>query len=416
MAQDLTVTADERTYLRELAKQYVEYANKPVMAQRAARWYDHNELRGEWPMVVFESWGVMGELTTFRCQSPLARELEQRMLSAMVHQDVIGDDTVISPVIPVNWQVGFTLFDTGTRSHRGTDTKGRQVGFHIDSVVDDFPAWLAGLKPSTYGVDREATLAQHAAVDDLLGDLVSVVRGNDSLKWFASPSASINFFMGMEAMLTEMMDHPAEMKELYRRITDDMIAFMRWQEREGLLTADNGNHYAGAGSYGFSRELKPGHPVRLNEKWLCLHSQETVGISPAMFEEFVYPSYARLAETAGLVYFGCCEPVHDIWDNCIGKLHGLRKVSVSPWCDEPRIGEATRAAGVIYSRKPRPNFVGVGTFDEPAFTEHVATTIRAARGGHLEFIYRDVYTFDGDKTKPGRAVRIIREQIEKLWK
>jgi len=415
MAQDLTVTADERTMLRELAKQYVEYAHKPIMAERTRRWYAHNELRGD-PMVVFETWGVMHELTAFRCQSPLARWLESVMRSAIVDEDLVGDDRVITPEIAVDWQVWFKLFDEDTKSHRGTDTKGRQVGFHIDSVVADFPTWLAGLKPSIYGVDRDATLAQHEAVEGLIGDIVSVVRGNNSLKWFASPSSSINFFMGMEAMLTEMMDHPDEMRELFRRITDDMLTFMHWQEREGLLVADNGNHYAGAGSYGFSRELKPGQPVRLNEKWLSMFSQETVGISPAMFEDFVYPSYARLAETAGLTYFGCCEPVHLIWTNAISKLHGLRKVSVSPWCDEAWIGEALRSAKVIYSRKPSPNFVGVGTFDEIAFAEHAATTVRAARGGHLEFIYRDVYTFDGDTTKPGRAVTIIREQIEKWWK
>ncbi|MCL2701749.1 MAG: hypothetical protein FWE88_08665 [Phycisphaerae bacterium] len=415
MAQELTVSADEREYLRELAKRYVEYAHKPDMAKRVAKWTAHNELRGE-PMVVFENWGVMHELTTFRCQNPLARWLESVMLTAVVNEDLVGDDKVITPDIAVDWQVGFKLFDEDTKSHRGTDNKGRQVGFHIDSVVADFPTWLAGLKPSIYGVDRDATLAQHEAVEGLIGDIVSVVRGNNSLKWFASPSSSINFFMGMESMLTEMMDHPDEMKELYRRITDDMLTFMHWQEREGLLTADNGNHYAGAGSYGFSRELKPGQPVRLSEKWLSLFSQETVGISPAMFEEFVYPSYARLAAVAGLTYFGCCEPVHDIWDNAIGKLHGLRKVSVSPWCDETRIGEALRAAKVIYSRKPSPNFVGIGTLDEAAWADHIATTVRAARGGHLEIINRDVYTFEHDKTKPGRAVRIIREQIEKWWK
>jgi hypothetical protein len=414
MAQDFSITAEERSYIRELAKTYMEYAHRPVMAQRTARWFDHNELRGQ-PMVVFENWGLMHELTAFRCQSPLARWLESVMLTAVVNEDLVGDDKVITPEISVDWQVWFKLFDEDTKSHRGTDDKGRQVGFHIDSVVSDFPTWLAGLKPSVYSVDRDATLATHVATEELIGDIVSVVRGNGSLKWFASPSSSINFFMGMETMLTEMMDHPDEMRELFRRITDEMIAHMQWQEREGLLVADNGNHYAGAGSYGFSRELKPGTPVRLKDKWLSMFSQETVGISPAMFEDFVYPSYARLAATAGLTYFGCCEPVHDIWDNCISKLHGLRKVSVSPWCDEQRIGEATRAAGVIYSRKPSPNFVGVGAFDESAWTEHVATTVRAACGGRLEFICRDVYTVNGDKTRMGRAVRIMREQIEKWW-
>jgi len=42
MAENLTVTVAERLCLRELARQYVEYAHRPIMAQRAARRYDHS--------------------------------------------------------------------------------------------------------------------------------------------------------------------------------------------------------------------------------------------------------------------------------------------------------------------------------------------------------------------------------------
>jgi hypothetical protein len=117
----------------------------------------------------------------------------------------------------------------------------------------------------------------------------------------------------------------------------------------------------------------------------------------------------------GLMYYGCCEPVHAIWEHGLASLPHLRKVSISPWCDEQAMGERLRKAPVIYSRKPRPNYVGVGTLDEPAFTEHIAQTLRAAKGCHLEIIFRDIYTFDGDPTKPGRAVKIARRLIDSMW-
>ncbi len=72
-------------------------------------------------------------------------------------------------------------------------------------------------------------------------------------------------------------------------------------------------------------------------------------------------------------------------------------------------------SGVIYSRKPKPNFIGVGSLDEEAFRSHISETLRKAKGCTVEFIYRDVYTLNGDHTKPGRAVRIIREQIDREW-
>jgi hypothetical protein len=60
--------------------------------------------------------------------------------------------------------------------------------------------------------------------------------------------------------------------------------------------------------------------------------------------------------------------------------------------------------------------VGVGTFDEAAFTAHIARTLRAAQGCSLEIIFRDIYTLDGDISKPGRAVRVVRRLVEKMWR
>jgi hypothetical protein len=147
-----------------------------------------------------------------------------------------------------------------------------------------------------------------------------------------------------------------------------------------------------------------------------MNSQESVGISPGMYSTFIFPYYRDIADRFGLVYYGCCEPVHAIWDSYVSQLPHLRKVSVSAWCNEEFMGEALRGSRVIYSRKPSPNFIGVGTdFDAEGFRQHIRNTLRAARGCTLEFIFRDVYTLSGDRTKPGRAVEITRELIDEMW-
>ncbi len=219
-----------------------------------------------------------------------------------------------------------------------------------------------------------------------------------------------------------LLDHPDEMRALFRFIVDDMLALLDWQAAESLLTLNNGNDYAGAGSYGFSAELPaadyvPGTPVRPRDLWCNLNSQESIGLSPEMYEQLIFPHYVEIARRFGLVYYGCCEPVHGIWERCISKLPGLRKVSVSPWCDEEFMGDALRGSGVIYSRKPSPNFLGVDkSLDEEGFSRHMARTVAAARGCTLEVIMRDVYTLTGDLTKPARAVRILRDIIDRNWK
>jgi hypothetical protein len=76
------------------------------------------------------------------------------------------------------------------------------------------------------------------------------------------------------------------------------------------------------------------------------------------------------------------------------------------------MGDALRGSNVIYSRKPFPNYIGVGDFDPQAYAAHIAETLDAARGCELEIIYRDIYALNGDRTKPGRA----RALIEERWK
>lgn len=101
--------------------------------------------------------------------------------------------------------------------------------------------------------------------------------------------------------------------------------------------------------------------------------------------------------------------MHPIWDDYISKLPNLRKVSISPWCDEEIMSQRLAGSKVIYSRKPSPNFLGVTpAFDEEAFTAYIKNTVERTRGCHTEFIFRDVYTLHGNTGKARRAAEIVR--------
>jgi len=109
--------------------------------------------------------------------------------------------------------------------------------------------------------------------------------------------------------------------------------------------------------------------------------------------------------------------VHPFWETSISRLKNLRKISISPWCDEEYMGERLRGSGIVYQRKPSPLFIG-GTdrdLDEDGFRAHVRKTMRAARGCLLEFTFRDTYTLNGNLGKPRRAVEIVREEIQNTW-
>ncbi|MCL2664835.1 MAG: hypothetical protein FWE82_04415, partial [Defluviitaleaceae bacterium] len=90
------INAADKKILRETAKKYLEYANRPVMKERERLWRLHNTLKGERPMIAVE-WGPFGHefIPALNCESSDARELEYQFVSAMANEDFIGDDKVI---------------------------------------------------------------------------------------------------------------------------------------------------------------------------------------------------------------------------------------------------------------------------------------------------------------------------------
>ncbi len=415
-----TISTSDRTLLRNLAFQVKALSALPVMEARARLWAAHNEGQptGQ-PPVVMEVNGFAGEFMApypCLCESPEAREIEGPLRLSLANHFDVDDDKVVSPYYTVSWRVGFKAFDLDFQFKTAKDADGRALGFaQIGHPVVDIARDLPGVPRSTYYVDRKTTHAKVRLAEELIGDILPVRLKNHSLIWCLGISRYAILLMGDEGLMVAMAEDPEGVKRLYDRIRDELLAYLDWQEREGLLTLDNENDYVGAGSYGYSTELPgPGFRdhVRLSDTWGNVNSQETVCVSPEMVEELVFPAYIQVAERFGLTYYGCCEPVHDLWERCVGRLPHLRKVSISAWCDEERMGDYLRGGNVIYSRKPSPNYIGLGGFDEKAFRAHIMKTLKAARNCPLEFIFRDIYTLKGDHARAGRAVKIVRECID----
>lgn len=421
MNGDLAATRQEVKLLRGLARKQMEYANLPVMEERKRRWYEHNALRGRRPMLVMETGTFRDSIVPEpQCTSKAARRIESQLTANIVNHEMVDDDKVTPPYFSVNWSIDFRLFDLHVETERADDGTGRSLGHRWKHPVKDLRTDLGKLRPSVHSVDRQGTLEWKSFVDETIGAILPVRLENASLSWGIGPTGHMVVLMGMEYMLMSMLDSPDEFQELIKRVCDELHAFQRWQEQENLLTLNNEHHYVGAGSYGFTTELpQPEHEKRkrvtTRDLWLNTNSQESVGLSPQMYGQYIFPHYVKFAEESGLVYYGCCEPVHAIWDDYLSKLPNLRKVSISAWCDEQAMGERLRGSHVIYSRKPSPNFIGVGAFDEDGYRKHIAATLEAARGCKLEIIHRDIYSLGGDRSRAGKAIAIARQLIDELW-
>lgn len=416
------ITDKERVWLRDLAKKQLEYAHLPIMEERTKHWYANNDLRSEKPVVVVEHGPFREELfPELKCTSEAAIAIEKELLSHITNYEMINDDKVVPDFFSVNRCINMRELDQDRVVHHAKDAKGRELGYSYEHPVRDLKEDFHKLKKSVYSYDHEATMGKYSFTNDLLGDILDVRVTNNSLLWFMSFTARAVNIMGLERLMYSILDYPEETSRMFDFILEDSFEYMDWQEENGLLALDNGNSRAGSGSFGFTNELpsdefhKTGR-ITTKDIWGNMNSQESVGISPAMYEEFIFPIFKKAARRFGLVYYGCCEPVHEIWESCVSTLPNLRKVSISPWCDEDYMGEALRGTDVIYSRKPSPNFLGVGSFDEEAFAKYMKKTMVAARGCHAEILFRDIYTLTDDITKAGKAVNIVRQLIEDNWR
>jgi hypothetical protein len=205
-----------------------------------------------------------------------------------------------------------------------------------------------------------------------------------------------------------------------RELTDSYLAYMDAAEAGGAMLPNNDGSRVHQDSYGYTHDL-PGlgeldRPVRLSDVWGYSNSQETVGMSASMFNEFFFTYMKEFADRCGLFAYGCCEPVHELWAPCLSRLPNLRKLSVSPWCDEDDIGEKLRGTKICYHRKPSPNYISVDSvFDEGAFLKHMEHTVKAARGCPLEITFRDITSVRGEPRRLTRAVELTREAFARLW-
>ena len=418
-----TVQKWERERLRELARKQLEYAKSELNQKRIKEWYLHNDLKGERPMVQLEMWTFEQEIIPQRlkCVTPKARALEAQLYRNFLNRELFDDDRVVPDYFPLSYDAWFRMFDIEVKVENAQLDGHQSLGHHfIPRPADMEEDYEEGkIKPSTFGVDLERTEKKKQFIEEMIGDILPVKIQMDCL--YSVPTQMLVHIMSMEQMMFNMYDYPELFKKMMGQIADDTLAYYRMLEEKKLILPTTTFESVGQGTFAFTNDL-PGEevfrerPFTTKDVWGFMDSQETVGISPQMYEEFIFPCYQKISSQYGLLSYGCCEPVHPIWENCISKLENLRKVSISPWCDEAYMGEQLRGSRVIYHRKPSPNYLGVDRIlDEDALREHIRTTLRAAKGCKVEFTQRDVYTIHNDLDKARRYIEIIREEIENEW-
>jgi len=412
----MPITAKDREILRELARRQAEIAALPIMDERRARWYGLNDGKTEYPLVTMEFHGVESDVyPPLECETPFARGMEHQMARQIFKYEQYRDDRVIPPSFMVGIPNWFRPFGYSPKAvHAGG------MAYRYEHAVRDLEAGFAVFQPSEYGTDAGLLQANErkAQAEDIIGDILPVRLEFPGPSF--CPGHILVQMMSLETMCLSIFDYPDLFHQVMRRLTDDYHAFLDAIEAAGAVIPNNDESHVSMDTYCYTRDL-PGadelnRPAKISDVWGYSNSQETVSMSPAMFDEFFFAYIKEVADRFGLYSYGCCEPVHTLWEPCLSRLNTLRKISISPWCDEERMGEALRGRKIVYHRKPFSNFFSVDpVFDEEAFLKHMEKTVRAARGCPIEVTFRDICSVRGEPWRLARAVELTREAFARWW-
>jgi hypothetical protein len=341
------------------------------------------------------------------------------MWEKILHFDLLQDDRTVEPWVEWNWIVSLGDYGVDVRMERGRDAQGREHAFHWDAPITDLARDLDRLRPRRFEVHREASLAWQRALEEIFAGILPV-RQRGRYWWTMGLTQVAVFLVGLENLMLCMYDCPAEVHRLMAFLRDDHQRLLDWIDQEALAALNNEADYIGSGSWGYTRDLPTDdaadRPVGVRDLWGLSESQETVGISPDQFAEFIFPYQRAVIERFGKAYYGCCEPVHGRWDS-VRQIANLARVSVSPWCDQEMMAEATATRGVVFCRKPNPTLISTEVFDEDAIAADLEQTLQLtrSRGCSVELVMKDVFHLNDQPWRLARWVELAREAIDACW-
>ncbi|HAS83931.1 MAG TPA: hypothetical protein DCS43_14950 [Verrucomicrobia bacterium] len=383
-----------KTVIRELAKRYADIAALPRQKETIDGWRRLNGLKQTRPMVRIEQlpWHELGwGEDRMVNREGLLQDVERRLRMAIYAWDHFKADMVILPYFSISKTVR-------------NDRLGPAMEVERKGLSQHFTAQLAtiadvqALKTPVIEVDPELDKRRLELVSALFDGIMPVRLtgiGRHSGLWDL-----ISTKISPERMLYDLIDRPEYVTVLINKFVEMESGVLDQYEAHGLLEAAPPEiHCTGA----FCDELPSAHydgkKATAKDTWVFSMAQMFSEVSPAMQEEYDIIPLKPLLERYGLVYYGCCEPLHNKID-IVRQIKNVRKISISPWANKEIAAEKIHG-DYVFSAKPNPSYVAMGSFDAALVRKDLEETVEICRRYNTpcELILKDVSTVCNDPSR-----------------
>ena len=414
-------TAQEKSVLRELAKQTMEIAAQDIQNTRREMWADFNSLRKHHvPVYVLDPQGCWREVFSqddLECKHPLFRQYENWLRLQLYHAS-FGDDFVTEPWVTVSPVYKHEKPHWGSwgiplEYERINDT----LAMHYPDPPIKNPEDLAKLVKPIPTIDETETREKTDMLQDAIGDIIAVIPDNMP-HHTCGMAGSHGYLLGPEEMFYQFCDQPDMVHALCKFMADANHQICDMAEQNGWFANNDQTFLRNAliQAMAYNHEIASPSPQRqvipMNQHWIYDAAQEYEAVSPEMFNEFLIEYQKPIYERFGLTAYGCCENLtHKL--PYLKRVKNLRRVAVTPWADPESCAQQLEDKYVISYRPPPMEMVGPGW--DPAWVREHIKNVKAVFDRYncfWEVNLKDFITVDHDKDRLQQWVQVVRAALE----
>lgn len=388
--------------IRELASRYAVIAHDNVNGERIKLSKAVNDLHQIRPVVNIDElpWhelNVNGELT-LHCEDPKLRGIEDFFRKELFRWNHFPADRIVLPYYEVRKIVTSTGIGVEVEETTlGTSEVTGSVLSHeyVDQFVNEEDIEKLHCEKLTY--HEEETKKEYNFVGELFGDILPIKMVGEPASYGLACKAwdDFVFWRGANPVLMDLIERPEYMHRLMEKYVDIYLDKIRQMEELNLFDTDNPYIHATPAVTDDLPPVEDYQHVKTKNMWGRALAQIFASVSKDMRDEFDIQYMKKAMEPFGLVYYGCCEPLHNQID-ILEQIPNLRKITMTPWADVD-IGAEAIGKKYVMSIKTSPSYVAVSRLDKEALTKEITHILDAAyrNGCACDITLKDISTVCG---------------------